>query len=169
MLSLRVDQRRKGKRKGPYHRWRAFEIRVLLTHDTSRPALAVVVVVVEAICGRFMVLTVTSGRQVWQAGMSACLRKRRVSLRKCWSCRRHREQARSHILIGGVSRFCGWPKSPVGASLLAMAFDQSTLMSADRALSRAGSLPQVFSLRARAVRSHRTHPPHPAPGSGRRW
>ena len=78
MLSLRVGQRRKGKRKGPYHHWRAFEIRVLLAHDTSRPALAVVVVVVEAICGRFMVLTVASGRQVWQAGMSACLRKRSI-------------------------------------------------------------------------------------------
>ncbi|EPJ97072.1 hypothetical protein, partial [Pseudomonas sp. CFII68] len=78
VLSLRVGQRRKGKRKGPYHRWRAFEIRVLLAHDTSRPALAVVVVVVEAICGRFMVLTVTSGHQVWQAGMSVYLRKRSI-------------------------------------------------------------------------------------------
>jgi hypothetical protein len=36
VLSLRFGQRRKGKRKGPYHRWRAFEIRVLLAHDTSR-------------------------------------------------------------------------------------------------------------------------------------
>ncbi len=83
MLSLRLGQRRKGKRKGPYHHWRAFEIRVLLAHDTSRPALAVVVVVVEAICGRFMVLTVACGRQVWQAGMSPACESRRSFPRSC--------------------------------------------------------------------------------------
>lgn len=49
MLSLRCGQRHKGKRKGPYHHWRAFEVRVLWTHDTSHdPPLAVVVVVVKA-------------------------------------------------------------------------------------------------------------------------
>jgi len=73
MLSLRVGQRRKGKRKGPYHRWRAFEIRELTAHDTSRPAWAVVVVVVEVSFGKFMVLTISAGHRVWQAcsqGMS---------------------------------------------------------------------------------------------------
>ncbi|CAI8771187.1 hypothetical protein EMIT043CA1_170089 [Pseudomonas brassicacearum] len=83
VLSLRLGQRRKGKRKGPYHHWRAFEIRVLLAHDTSRPALAVVVVAVEAICGRFMVLTVACGRQVWQAGMSPACESRRSFPRSC--------------------------------------------------------------------------------------
>jgi len=72
VLSLRLDQRHKGKRKGPVHRWRAFEVRALLAHDTSHdPPWVVVVVVVEAMHGWFIKWTVSArylvGKGAWPA------------------------------------------------------------------------------------------------------
>jgi len=45
---LACEPATQGHKKGPVHRWRAFEVRWLLAHDTSHAPLdAVVVVVVE--------------------------------------------------------------------------------------------------------------------------
>ncbi|MNR20633.1 hypothetical protein D3C85_1374860 [compost metagenome] len=45
---LAFEPATQGHKKGPVHRWRAFEVRLLLAHDTSHaPPSAVVVVVVE--------------------------------------------------------------------------------------------------------------------------
>jgi hypothetical protein len=45
---LALEPPTQGDKKGPVHRWRAFEVRLLIVHDTSHaPLSAVVVVVVE--------------------------------------------------------------------------------------------------------------------------
>ena len=44
---LAFEPATQGHKKGPVHRWRAFEVRLLLAHDTSHAPLSAVVVVVE--------------------------------------------------------------------------------------------------------------------------
>ncbi|MDT4773620.1 hypothetical protein FQZ97_57240 [compost metagenome] len=76
---------------------------------------------------------------VWER---ACSRWWSVSQRWCWMWWPHREQARSHRGSGLYTDFVHGRNPNVGASLLAMAECQSTMMLDVVASSRASSLPQ---------------------------